>query len=144
MIAFICDLDGTIADLSHRLHFIEGEKKDWDGFFGAMGKDKLIVPVAKLVRLLNKEFPVIYVSGRPHKYQEDIFEWLGANDLPMGLLLNRADGDHRPDDKVKQEIYRKKIKPRFNIQFVLDDRDRVVEMWRNEGLLCLQVAKGEF
>lgn len=33
----IVDIDGTVADLSHRIHFIEGEKKDWDSFYNNVG-----------------------------------------------------------------------------------------------------------
>jgi hypothetical protein len=53
-------------------------------------------------------------------------------------------GDMRNDSIVKEEIYEEHIKPRFNVRFVLDDRDRVVKMWRENGLKVLQVAEGDF
>ena len=142
---FICDIDGTLANISHRLHFIESKPKDWNGFFDAMDKDLPIQPVIDLVKILQESLPVFYVTGRPARYKEQTIAWLNENKLStIGHIFNRADGDHRPDDEIKREIYRGKIKPKFDVQFVLDDRDRVVQMWRDEGLLCLQVASGDF
>jgi hypothetical protein len=52
--------------------------------------------------------------------------------------------DNRPDDIIKKELYDQYIKGKYFVKFVLDDRDSVVRMWRNEGLLCLQVYYGNF
>jgi len=56
----------------------------------------------------------------------------------------RATGDNRKDSIVKKEIYEGIIKPVFDVKFVLDDRNQVVEMWRSLGLTVLQVADGNF
>ena len=56
----------------------------------------------------------------------------------------RADRDFREDSVVKYEIYRDHIRDNYNIKFVLDDRQRVVDMWRGQGLRVLQVDKGDF
>ena len=56
----------------------------------------------------------------------------------------RETGDSQPDKIVKRKIYENIIKGRFNVKFVLDDRDQVVRTWRNLGLRCLQVAYGDF
>jgi len=56
----------------------------------------------------------------------------------------RSQGDTRPDEIVKREIYEEHIKPLYNVDFVLDDRNKVVKMWRSLGLKVLQVAEGNF
>ena len=56
----------------------------------------------------------------------------------------RSKGDHRSDTEVKKEIYDKYIKDKYNILCVFEDRDKVVKMWRDEGLLCNQVYYGDF
>jgi hypothetical protein len=59
-------------------------------------------------------------------------------------LLMRTEGDHRSDDIVKKEIYEKRIAPQYDVVIVFDDRDKVVKMWRDLGLLCGQVYYGDF
>ena len=76
--------------------------------------------------------------------------WLQAHEL-VGLdvdmndfLFMRAEDDFRHDTIVKEEIYRTHIEPFWNVFCVFDDRSTVVEMWRSLGLVCLQVANGDF
>lgn len=71
-------------------------------------------------------------------------KWLRGNDITYGMLLMRPEGDIRKDSIVKREIFENYIRDYYNIQFVLDDRNQVVEMWRSLGLKCLQVAEGDF
>ena len=56
----------------------------------------------------------------------------------------RQAGDNRDDRIVKREIYEREIKGRYNVRFVLDDRNKVVALWRDLGLPCFQVADGDF
>ena len=56
----------------------------------------------------------------------------------------RKEKDYRQDAIIKQEIYENEIEGKYNIHFVLDDRDQVVAMWRKKGLTCLQVDYGDF
>lgn len=87
---------------------------------------------------------VVIVSGREDGCQQETIDWLGANGILYDELYMRKHGDMRDDRIVKKEIYDEWIKPRYNVRFVLDDRDRVVKMWREEGLKVLQVAEGDF
>jgi hypothetical protein len=76
-----------------------------------------------------------------------VYAKLGHNGfLPKDnwTLLMRPEGDHRSDEVVKKEIWEKKIKPWYDVVAVFDDRDRVVKMWRDEGLLCVQSYYGDF
>jgi hypothetical protein len=138
----VVDIDGTLANCSHRLHFIESQPKNWDAFFDNCDKDELIRNVQLIVVTLRQSFDLVFVSGRAERARAKTVAWLEKYGL-SGPLFMRRDGDHRPDDIVKSEIYERHLKD-LTIVAVLDDRDRVVDMWRSKGLTCLQVAKGEF
>jgi hypothetical protein len=57
----------------------------------------------------------------------------------------RKTGDMRKDSLVKEEIYNSNIAPNYNVFLILDDRDQVIDLWRNKlGLTAFQVAYGNF
>lgn len=133
--AYLFDLDGTLAVMGERGPF------DWDKVEG----DTLNEPVANLAIALSKAgWIVIYCSGRMEAAREGSIDWLCYNGLPRGALFMRADGDFRKDNVVKKEIYLQQIEPFYEIIAVIDDRQQVVDMWRDLGLPCFQVAKGNF
>ena len=66
------------------------------------------------------------------------------NGIPFDRLLLRRTGDQRADNIVKAEIYDNHIAPHYEVIGVVDDRRSVVEMWRSRGLVCFQVAEGDF
>lgn len=135
---FICDLDGTLADFKTK-----GTRSPYE--YNKLAHDEVIENVAWLVRFLREAgLAVLYVTGRPQEHKEQTAEWLFSHDLPFGYIFARANNDKRPDDVVKREIYQQKIDPYFEVKFVLDDRNKVVKMWREQGLTCLQVANGDF
>jgi hydroxymethylpyrimidine pyrophosphatase-like HAD family hydrolase len=143
----ICDLDGTLADLTHRLHTIHQPKKDWKAFHAGVKDDSVHEHIAELLHSMMKDgYKLIFVSGRMDYTREATVEWL---DRKVGIfpdeyaLFMRAKGDYRPDYEVKQEILDKHL-VKDRILFVLDDRNSVVNMWRNNGIPCLQVAEGDF
>ena len=103
--------------------------------------DDLLCPV---VYSLIKGKEVILVSGREDKFREQTEAWLLKHKVKYVELIMRLSGDNRNDAIIKQEIYENHIKDKYEIEFVLDDRNRVVDMWRNNGLKCLQVADGNF
>ena len=144
----ICDIDGTVADLSHRLHFIEGSPKDWSGFFDAMPQDEPIQKVINLVRSLEASHEIVFVTGRPDSHVRQTMNWLEQYGMLWGdggLYMRKA-GDHRIDSIVKAELYQKILEDfdADEILCVIEDRDQVVEMWRSKGLLCLQPKKGDY
>jgi acid phosphatase class B len=143
--AVIVDIDGTIADNRHRQHFLEGEKKDWDSFFSKVIDDEPIQITIEVVRALSERYRIIFVTGRPEKCKGDTYKWLDDNyDLGDCIILFRKDGDFRPDHETKLETYRSVIEPIYDVKLVIDDRDKVVKMWRKIGLPCWQVAEGNF
>ena len=137
----IVDIDGTIADCSHRQHFIRGRRKKWKKFFEAASKDRPRIDVVAQVRELAKRHRIHLVSGRPEEYRQQTLEWLTHYRIPFESLHMRENGDYRPDDIVKQEILDLCF-DKDNIELVIDDRPRVVRMWESNGLKVLDVGDG--
>jgi len=144
----IFDLDGTLALIEHRRHFVEGDKKDWPAFFAACVDDTLNLAVVELFRILKDAGHCMWImSGRSDEVEQDTVSWLYNNDIEFDKLIMRKHGDHQPDDKLKKSWLDKHFPTKLsrdNIMCVFDDRKRIVDMWRNEGLACLQVAPGDF
>ena len=140
----IFDIDGTLANISHRLHHITGEKKDWDGFNQFLHLDELKPDIAALYKMCSDAgYHIMIVTGRSEKYREVTQKWLWDNGIIFEHLYMRPDGDKSPDTEIKQSILNKYILGK-KVLFSVDDRDRVVEMWRRNGITCLQVQKGDY
>ena len=139
-VAILCDIDGTIA--------LRGDRSPHD--HDASMEDAVNKPVVKLVEALMDAVEadtLIILSGRDEKYWDVTQYWLRTHGLFIAhpwILMMRPRGDNRPDEIVKRELYEKQIKTKFDVLCVFDDRNKVVKMWRELGLLCLQVAEGDF
>ena len=134
--AIICDLDGTLA--------IIGDRSPYDG--SSCDKDIPNWPVIKCVLAMrNAGYDIVFLSGRHDKYREptEVFikKWLP--DLTYELFM-RCTGDNRKDAIIKQELYDANVRDQYDVLFVLDDRNQVVDFWRSIGLTCFQVAPGNF
>ena len=142
--AWLCDIDGTLA--------LRGDRSPYD--WSRVGEDEPNKPVITVARALAARSGLIFMSGRMEQCRAETRMWLHSyvcehSRLPVCMdqypLLMRKDGDNRPDQIVKRELYEWHIVGLYEVEGVLDDRDRVVAMWRNElGLTCLQVAPGNF
>ncbi|MBP8994157.1 MAG: AAA family ATPase [Bacteroidales bacterium] len=126
----LCDLDGTLCSMNGR--------NPYDA--STCDKDLLNYPVAEIIR----DRKVIFVSGREDKYNEPTKAFLSNHRIEYLDLFMRKSGDNRKDSIIKREIFEAEIKGKYNVVFVLDDRNQVVELWRSLGLTCLQVADGDF
>lgn len=139
----IFDIDGTLADISERIHHIRRKPKNWNAFSAGMAQDKAIHSMVRLCNILFAAgLRIILCSGRNEKNRPETVEWLAKNGVNYHDLLLRKDDDYRTDSIVKREILHGLDKSK--ILFVVEDRNRVVEMWRAEGLVCLQPAPGDF
>lgn len=136
--AIICDLDGTLAIHNGRSPY-DTDKCDTDEF-------NEVVYNLLAAKHFESGHEIIFVSGREDTYKEKTVVWLRRrfSKSYTDLIYMRPAGDKREDSIVKQELYETYIKGKYNVEFVLDDRNRVVEMWRRNGLTCLQVAEGDF
>lgn len=133
--AIMCDMDGTLALMQNR--------SPYDG--ARCNEDKLNYPVYHVLsRYFGTGMHVILCSGRSSEWRDITEEWLSVNGVPYTELLMRAEGDVRNDAIVKEELYNTYIRDKYNVLFVLDDRNRVVEKWREMGLTVFQVADGDF
>ena len=135
--AVIFDIDGTLALMNGRSPF------DWS----RVGEDLVNEPVARIARdyIKNRDVKVFIVSGRDGGCFLETKNWLSTYALDgYDDLIMRPEGDGRKDSIIKEEIYREKFEDRYNILAVFDDRNQTVEKWRELGLLCLQVAPGNF
>jgi len=147
--AIVFDLDGTLADITHRLHFVKNGKKDWDSFFRGIPQDQPIPTIIDLARTLIKtnEKSVLFATGRPERTRSDTEAWLienGVNAKFETSLFMRRDGDQRPDTVVKRELLTNIRKAGFEPVLIFDDRQSVVDMWRGEGIRVAQVGPGNF
>ena len=143
----VCDLDGTLANCEHRVHHVQNKPKNWDAFYAGVRDDGVNTSVKVVLDLLLSDgapFKLIFCSGRPERCRADTEWWLDeVCHITNFTLLMRKDGDFRADYIVKQEILDAHI-PKDRVLFVLDDRQQVVDMWRRNGLVCFQVAEGNF
>ena len=143
--AVIVDIDGTLSDAEHRRHHLDKSPKDWDSFFADMSKDKPKFFVRFLVsKLYNRNYRIILLTGRGEQYRAKTEFWLGEYEIRYDELLHRKEGDFRSDVEVKRDIYNDYIKPKFDVQLAIDDRTRIVKLWRELGLECWQVDQGDF
>jgi phosphoglycolate phosphatase-like HAD superfamily hydrolase len=139
----IFDIDGTLADVSERIHHVRKKPKNWNAFFQGMAQDKAIHSMVRLCNVLYASgIQIILCSGRSEEHRQQTIEWLAQQGVNYHDLLLRKDNDRRTDSAVKREILANLDKSK--ILFVVEDRSRAVEMWRSEGLVCLQCAPGEF
>ncbi len=140
----ISDLDGTLSDTEHRVHLLERNPKDWDAFFAASKDDEPIWPVIHTVRALKAAGHDIHIlTGRSDSAKDDTIAWLAQHEVPCDRLLMRQDGDFTPDDSLKRSWFLQDYKAE-EVLLVIDDRAKVVRMWRELGLVCLQPAPGDF
>lgn len=140
--AIICDIDGTLADCEHRRHLLP----NYDAFHAAMGKDPVIEPVRELLWMIGStDVEVFLCSGRPEEYRKVTLDWLINNDIPYDHLLMRPKNDSRPDVVIKKEML-EQIRNQFDCEvlFTIDDRQRIVDLWRKEGLVCFQAAPSDW
>jgi hypothetical protein len=139
----IFDIDGTLADVSERIHHVRKKPKNWNAFFQGMAQDKAIHSMVRLCNVLYESgVKILLCSGRSEEHRPQTVQWLAQQGVHYHELILRRDGDRRSDTVVKHEILAGI--DRSKVLFVVEDRSRVVEMWRSEGLICLQCAPGEF
>lgn len=141
----ISDLDGTLADIEHRLHWIHRDDPDWTRFFLACGDDLPIENTITVLRALHAEgYEVVIASGRGDVARQETTEWLARHDVPYDRLILRRIDDTRHDDEVKSEMVRQHGLDPEDTLVVLEDRASVVVVWRRLGFHVFQVAEGDF
>jgi len=143
---YVFDLDGTLAVIDHRRPLLAQDKPDWHSFNKASLLDEpndAVVQVARALFHSNVGYELWITSGRSDAVELETRGWLAKYDVPYHRLLMRSAADHRADAVLKREWA---VQYNFaeRVLGVFDDRNSVVEMWREFGLPCFQVAPGDF
>ena len=161
----LCDIDGTLANIDHRLHYVKAPKvlmtgsgptaiygddpefkKDWSGFFTHMMSDTPRTDVVDmLLEYEDAGHEIFFISARPDTYRAFTEDWIvrvafNGRRIHNGLFMRGAN-DSREDSMVKKDMYEKYFK-NLPILSVIDDRPRVIRMWRELGLNVTDVGNG--
>jgi len=135
-LAIICDIDGTISMMNGRDPFI-GEDCETD------------IPNQAVINVLQtykeRGVEIILFSGRNGTSQLQTEIWLNKHSVPMDQLHMREEKNYEKDDALKERFYNDYVRGKYEVLFVMDDRDQVVDLWRNKlNLPCFQVYYGDF
>ena len=146
----IFDLDGTLAliDKRREVSTKPNGKLDWGKFFDPSNikLDEPNLPVIKTAQLFSEQgFNIVILSGRSNKTETATRSWLSKNKVPFNkLIMRNSETDHfTPDWVLKKNMLDENLDIN-DIFLVVDDRDRVVKLWRSLGLTTFQVAEGNF
>lgn len=149
--AAIFDLDGTMADCTHRLFHLDKKVPDWDSFNNLMVKDQPIDEIVSLWHYYGTANKMrIICTARDGLYKEQTELWLKKHGIIPDLLMMRETKPGVPHDKqdpdyvVKERMLDSLLGMNIRPSIVYEDRTSVVEMWRRRGIRCLQVAEGDF
>ena len=133
----ICDLDGTLC--------LFGKENPYDRDFS---KDKVNEIILQILAQ-NIHAKLIFLSGRNGKYEKETRAWLNKNvgdrhsTLAFYDLFMRKEGDNREDSIVKLEMFNQNIRDKYYVEFVIDDRMQILQVWQSLGLFTIDVGQGQ-
>jgi hypothetical protein len=109
-------------------------------------KDTLNEAVANVLKAFSGNgYNILLVSEREEIFREPTVRFLEKFAVPYQQLWMRRAKDYRRDAIIKREIFDHEVAGKYYIEFVFDNRDQVVEMWRKDlKLSCFQVNYGNF
>ena len=149
----IFDLDGTLADIDTRraISLKSNGKMDWDKFFDPknISLDDPNIPVIKMAQMLDSQgFNIVIFSGRSTKTRTATKHWLKTHGVPFNdfdlHMRPTSDDWHFMKDSTLKQIWLDSVVNKDDVFAVFDDRQQVVDMWRDNGLTVFQVADGDF
>lgn len=131
----IVDVDGTLADMKG----IRGPF-EWD----KVHLDKPREAIVKLVQKYKYQNPVkIFIfTGRDGSAKDLTEMWLDKYNVPYDGILIRPEGNTENDSIIKERMYVDNIHGNYNVDFVIDDRKQVTQMWSSLGLDIIDVGNG--
>jgi hypothetical protein len=135
----VFDIDGVLADVRHRVHFLEGHRKSWSAFFNAAPRDGLHQEGYELATEAAQDCDIAYVTGRPDWCRADTEEWLSRHGLPPGDLRMRRNGDHRPAHVAKLDLLQRLAHDRV-VAVVVDDDLDVCDAYERAGFAVLRAT----
>ena len=152
----IVDLDGTLCNIDHRVGF--AQSGDWESFHSLVSRDSVYPDVSNFIGMISDRTklsvafgwaPEIWaISGREEKFLPETERWLEINDIIFDRIILRPSGDRTPDHQLKVRVLIEEFgsieSARSRVLFILEDRDKVIEAYRNAGLPCWQVRPGTY
>jgi hypothetical protein len=128
----IIDLDGVVADVRHRLPYLEQRPQQWDAFFDAARHDEAHPEGLAVVARLAEDHEIVFLTGRPQRTRRNTEAWLAARGLGGHRLLMRSERDRRPAAVVKVGMLADLARGR-TVGVVVDDDPVVLEAMRRAG-----------
>lgn len=139
-LAYIFDVDGTLADVDPYLHLVRGSNRDYDAFHKA-SIDAL--PNMEVVEMLNNavadNYAILIVTSRKEKYRGLTSMWLAKNNLRSHALFMRADDDNRPDYEAKKDMLDKIIE-HWDVLHAIDDNPNVIRLWEDHNIPTTKIG----
>ncbi|MCU1593213.1 MAG: hypothetical protein JWO12_605 [Frankiales bacterium] len=133
----VFDIDGVLADVGHRVHFLEQGRKDWGSFFGGAIHDPVHPEGRALLTSAAEDCEIAYLTGRPEWCRRDTDRWLSRHGFPDGTLVMRRNGDRRPARQAKPQMMRKLAAGRV-VAVVVDDDLEVCDAYEAAGWTVLR------
>ncbi len=140
----LSDIDGTLANSDHRVHYLQQKPKDWMSFYAESVVDPVYEHINYLLEAMFRAgHQIHFITGRDAGQRAITEDWLFTNEIHYdGLHMPRVTGDYRQDSDVKEQWFLS-WPLKSEVLFILEDRDQCVKMWRNH-IPCLQVKDGNY
>jgi hypothetical protein len=141
----VFDIDGTLANIVHRRHWVAYKPKNWVAFNAGMKYDAVYEDIADLARSFAEQgHRIILCSGRGAETRAVTEQWLRDSNIPFERVYMRPEKDYRQDSIVKVELLESIRQWEGEPWLWFDDRNQVVDAIRAKGVRVLQVAPGDF
>jgi phosphoglycolate phosphatase-like HAD superfamily hydrolase len=128
----VVDIDGVVADVRHRLHFVDGSPRRWDAFFAAAKDDPPLAEGVRRVHGLLADHDVVYLTGRPERIRRATEKWLAEQGIGGLRVIMRRDSDRRPARQLKKSELAKLARS-ATVALMLDDDPAVCAELRAAG-----------
>jgi hypothetical protein len=128
----VVDVDGVLADVRHRLHFVAQRPKDWPAFFDAAPQDPVLEQGLHVVKELAAAYQIVYLSGRPERCRQDTLDWFERHGVPSGRLILRPRNDYRPA-RVTKVATLDALSEEATVAVLVDDDPLVLEAAQAAG-----------
>ena len=129
----VIDLDGVLADVRHRLHHLDGGRKDWDAFFAGIPEDPVLPEGRAVAERLAADHDVVYLTGRPERTRAATEAWLDRHGLPPGELVMCRERDRRPARVTKPALLRGYAAAGRRVAVIVDDDPAVCAELEQQG-----------
>ena len=138
----IFDIDGTLANCDHRLHYVKNKPKNWDAFYSECMSDHVIWPVAEMLELFRKNYLIYIVTGRPERNRDLTELWLNNNKIYFDKLIMRGDRDFRKSPDYKSSVCDTIEAEGNKIFLAVEDREDCINIFINRGIYTFNVSNG--